>query len=506
MRNTKKVLILLILLVFISGCVQQETKVVEGVEFQIRNAEYKAGRTIVTLSTNVSIENARIDIVDEADQLLCTRYKDLIAGTTQIELTDCKAKERITVSVSPPGGGIVTREFQFELPDVRLKDARFESGNIVVTLEADDASDNIRIEVIDETNQILCTKYKDLAEGVTEVELTDCEIKERITVSVSPPKAEMITRDFTLTLPEVRIRNVKPKLGELILSLEANMNMTDVRIYVFGKKGDVFCTKSENLTKGLSESELSGCLVQKEITVSVSPTIGKITRRDFTLKLPLLELKEGFKYIYEVGDPSRKGPKQDTYIYVTKETSKYWQGISAIKISEDKKAYLLRWMIDKDDLDLSMTLSLSKDAVLGDVDYIDDLKETENKGESTNSMLPFWMLIFKKEASLDIDKLIKEHTASMDMDDEHIVFTTSDPELYNNYLAYTLDAEIYKNNNKKDTAELIISAAKPYLIMELNAEEEQLVLFKRVEQKEFSFDDYVGYSIEEWTPPKNEKK
>ena len=163
-------------------------------------------------------------------------------------------------------------------------------------------------------------------------------------------------------------------------------------------------------------------------------------------------------------------------------------------------------MIDKDDLDLSMTLSLSKDAVLGDVDYIDDLKETENKGESTNSMLPFWMLIFKKEASLDIDKLIKEHTASMDMDDEHIVFTTSDPELYNNYLAYTLDAEIYKDNNKKDTAELIISAAKPYLIMELNAEEEQLVLFKRVEQKEFSFDDYAGYSIEEWTPSKNEKK
>ncbi|GAF92533.1 unnamed protein product, partial [marine sediment metagenome] len=132
--KTKILICLLILsILLVSGCVQQETKVVEGIEFQIRNAEYKAKRIIVTLSTNVSVENARIDIVDKADQLLCTRYKDLIAGTTQIELTDCKAKERITVSVSPPGGGIVTREFQFELPDVRLKDARFESGNIVVT-------------------------------------------------------------------------------------------------------------------------------------------------------------------------------------------------------------------------------------------------------------------------------------------------------------------------------------------------------------------------------------
>lgn len=83
----------LILTIFISGCVQQETKVVEGIEFQIRNAEYEAGRIIVTLSTNVSVENARIDIVDKVNQLLCTRYKDLIAGTTQIELTDCKAKE-----------------------------------------------------------------------------------------------------------------------------------------------------------------------------------------------------------------------------------------------------------------------------------------------------------------------------------------------------------------------------------------------------------------------------
>ncbi|MCK4520997.1 MAG: hypothetical protein KAU20_00355 [Nanoarchaeota archaeon] len=493
-------------IIFISGCIgssKGKVKVVEGVEFQIQNAEYEAGRIIVTLSTNVSVGNARIDIVDEAGQLLCTRYKDLIAGTTQIEMTDCKTKERITVSVSPPGGGIVMREFQFELPDVRLKDARFESGNIVVTLDADDATDNIRIEIIDETNQILCTKYKDLAKGVTKVELTDCEIKERITVSVSPPKAEMITRDFTLTLPEVRIRNVKHELGKLILSLDANMDMNDVRIYIFGKKGEVFCTKSEDLAKGLSECELSGCLVQKEITVSISPPTGKTTRRSFTLKLPLLELKEGFKYVYATAHCPGCS-KRDSSIYVTKETSKYWEGIAGIKI--DKKAYLMRWMIDKDDLDLSITMPLTEDALLGDVDYIDDVKQIGDLGEAGNSILPLWMVVSKELHSIDLDELITTYTTTLTTSQqESVTISTSDPALYNNYLAYILDIVVYQDGKQKDTVEFVISAAKPYLIIEMDVGEAQ-ASFKRVEKKGFSLDDYTGYSIKEWTPPTPGKK
>ncbi|MCK4491478.1 MAG: hypothetical protein KAU03_02560, partial [Candidatus Altiarchaeales archaeon] len=77
-------------IILFSGCIgsdDDEVGVVEGVGFLIRGAEYEAGKIVVTLSSNVSVENARIDIVDEADQLLCTRYKDLAAGVTVIEMT-----------------------------------------------------------------------------------------------------------------------------------------------------------------------------------------------------------------------------------------------------------------------------------------------------------------------------------------------------------------------------------------------------------------------------------
>ena len=122
-----------LMILLVCGCAgpgEAETKVVGDVEFRILDAEYESGRIIVTLSTNASVDNARIDIIDEADKLLCTRYKDLIAGTTEIELSDCKAKEEVTVSVSPPGGGIVTQGFALAIPVpvVEVVDAEYLLG------------------------------------------------------------------------------------------------------------------------------------------------------------------------------------------------------------------------------------------------------------------------------------------------------------------------------------------------------------------------------------------
>jgi hypothetical protein len=188
---------------------------------------------------------------------------------------------------------------------------------------------------------------------------------------------------------------------------------------------------------------------------------------------------------------------------VTKETSKYWEGISGIKIN--KKAYLMRWMIDKDNLNLSLTLPLIKGALLGNVDYIDDFKQLEHLGETGNSILPFWMIVIKEQHGIDLDELITTHTTALDIDQEYVTINTSDPALYNNYLAYTLDIVVYQDGKQKGTVEFVISAAKPYLIMDMDMEEGQ-TLFKRVEQKEFSLDDYAGYSIEEYTQPKDEKK
>ncbi|MCK4820342.1 hypothetical protein KA005_31550, partial [bacterium] len=242
----------IIVAVLISGCLEFGSPAM----VKIINAKLELGSLVLSLDANQSLENVRIDVIDEHGQVLCTKYKDLVKGVTELDLRDREIKKRVTISVSPPEGIMTTRNFQFALPGIRIKNARCEVGNIIVTLDADEAADNVRIDIIDESDTILCSKYKDLAKGVTDVELRDCEIIERITVSVSPPKTEMITGDFTLTLPEVRIMNIKSELGKLVLSLEANMGISDVRIYVFGEGGEILCTKSESLAKGLSESEL----------------------------------------------------------------------------------------------------------------------------------------------------------------------------------------------------------------------------------------------------------
>lgn len=208
MRLGYLILVLSLLIVaLINGCIGQkdegEVKVVGGLEFQIQNAEYEAGKIIVTLKTNVSVENARIDIVDETNQLLCTRYKDLIAGVTDIEMTDCKAKERITVSVSPPGGGIVTREFTLAIPTPRVEivSAEYELAILILKLDANLDVKNTRIEVSDERGTVVCTQYIDLSEGLNEIKPKGCGTETKITVSVTPPEGVMITADFTLELP-----------------------------------------------------------------------------------------------------------------------------------------------------------------------------------------------------------------------------------------------------------------------------------------------------------------
>lgn len=412
--------LLIIGFVSISGCVgpdEGDVTVVGGVEFQIRNAEYGAGKIIVTLSTNASVEDVRIDIVDEADQLLCTRYKDLIAGITQIEMTDCKAKERITISVSPPGGGIVTRKFTLDIPTPRVDivSAEYELGAIALKLDANLAVKNTRIEVFDDRGTVLCTEYVDLSEGVNEI---------------------------------------RPK----------------------------------------------GCGAENKITVSVTPPEGVMKTADFKLELPLLELKEGFKYVYEAASCAGCS-KRDSSIYVTKETGGYWEGIAGIKIDESKKAYLMRWRINKDDLDLSATLPLTEDAVLGDVEYIDDVKQIQSIGESGISMMPLWLVLWKEVYDLDMEELITTHTTTMTVDQQNVTFSTSDPALYGNYLVYTLDIGVSGDGEQTESIELVISAAKPYLIMDVNVGgSTQQTSFKWVEQKEFSLDEYAGYSIEEGRP------
>lgn len=494
----KKLFALLVLLVLISGCVQQEAGTVK-----ILNAKLEAGSLVLSLEANQSLERVRVELVDEGGQVLCTRYRDLVGGVTEFELRECEIRKKVTVSVNPPGGAMTTRDFQFELPGVRIKDSRFESGNIIVTLDADEATNNVRIDVLDETDQILCTKYKDLVKGATEIGLTDCEVRGRITVSVSPPEAEMITRDFTLTLPEVRITGVKSELGKLRLTLDANMDMSDARIHVFGKEGDVLCTKTESLAKGLTELELSGCSLQKEITVSVSVPEGKTNARDFTLDLPLLELKSGLRYKYAVTPSS--GPSGEVYLYATEETDEEWKGILGSKVEEqygEKKAQLFRFKIDKNNLNLLISYPLGKDEILEeDVQYITiDQSSSSDVGVV---VFPLFMLMFK-EMGVNLDELIEKGFTEV-QDGGPANVSLGETIIRENFLAYEVifsqkrsvavpagsppQYEVVENK-------FFMSVAKPYLLIDTSGPDIPGYMLEKVESRAFDLSEYDGYEVE----------
>ena len=178
---------------------------------------------------------------------------------------------------------------------------------------------------------------------------------------------------------------------------------------------------------------------------------------------------------------------------------------------KNKKAYLIRWVIYKQNLDISITLPLTEARLFEDIEYTTDINQIPHIGEAGNSMVPFQLIIAQKINGLDLDELITTYTTTIiPSPSQNITITTSDPALYDNYLAYTLNIEAsteYKNKETNEsvinveTTNFIMSAAKPYLSIDVKEGPGPLTYFKRVEQKEFGLDDYSGYSIAEWTPP-----
>ncbi len=479
---------LIVGLVLISGCIDRGPPAM----VKIVNAKLESGSLVLSLESNQTVENVRIELVDENGQVLCTKYKDLVGGVTEFELRDCEIKKMVTVSVSPPEGRMTTKDFRFELPSVRIKDARFEQGKIILTLDADEATDNVRVDIIDESDTTLCSKYKDLVKGITDIELTDCEIKERITVSVSPPKAEMITGDFTLVLPEVRIKDARSELGKIIVILDANMDISDTRIHVFDRGGEVLCSKHEDLPNGLSELELKGCQIQEEITVSVSPPMGKTTTRDFTQELPLFKLKEGMRYRYT--DLRKDTSKElDLDVYVTKETDSEWQGIIGSKETQDgnKKAQLFRFKINKKELNLLTTYSLDGDEVLSEDIAYTSAAEVGSGGAEV-IFFPFILSMLREANHLDINHFIESGSGKLSGSSPGQM-SLSEPLLYGNWLAY--EVTFKPESETQQDVKFFVSAAKPYLLINLSLPDGGIIL-EKVEEKSFDLSDYEGYEIE----------
>ncbi|MEA1925237.1 MAG: hypothetical protein U9M95_05145 [Candidatus Altiarchaeota archaeon] len=216
---------------------------------------------------------------------------------------------------------------------------------------------------------------------------------------------------------------------------------------------------------------------------------------------PSLVLAEGYRYAY-VAARCPQCAEHDSFIYVTNETTEYWEGIAGSKVDHNQKAYLMRWRLEKDNLDVSITLPLTEDKLSGEGDYISDVKQIQNLGEAGDSLLPLYITLLKEMLDLDIRKLVTEHRTSIVLDsNQTIVFSTSYPVLYGVYPAYRINVEMYSNDELMEAGEIVMSAVEPYLIMEFNVGEGPKTSFKRGEKKEFSLGDFEGYSLSVWEPP-----
>ena len=395
--------LLTLVIILISAC----SKAPEGsISVEIKNAEYKEGNVFLTVQTSEATKNTRIDVVGTQGQILCSKYKDLAAGTNQFEIADCQIEKEIKVSVSPPGQPVTIDEFKIELPtpSVKIEDVRYEFTNLVLSLNANLEIKNARIEIASAGN-VLCTKYTDLPQGKNQFKIINCGNEEKITVSVTPPGGALVTKDFKMELPLVKVQSAIYDLSTLVLTFDANSEMKNTRVDVI-KDGNVLCTKYVDLSQGQNQKRLDDCGVEEKLTISVTPVGGLLSTKEFTLNPPILKLQKGYKYDYSFVQSAGSTP-QDISIYVIEDSPEAWEAIGSVK--ERDVAYIVRYKISKSDLSIRMTNSLKENEILGNVEYKNP-KEVTSSLSNFAMTFPFWFVLLKESENLNLDELFNKKT------------------------------------------------------------------------------------------------
>ncbi len=296
---------------------------------------------------------------------------------------------------------------------------------------------------------------------------------------------------------EFQIMGSEYQIGDIItLNLKTNDTIENARIEIISEEGKILCTKYNDLGSGITEIEMENCEFKEEITISVAPPGRGIITKKAELTAPELELKEGYKYSF-ITSHCKDCTKRDSYIYVTEETDSQWEGISAIKT--DKTAFLIKWIIDKESLDIKVTETLNEKELSEEAEYT-DISVMTKLGEAGESMIPFWMIILRDMYNLNLNELISKHKTTLIMEDQQqtAVLETKKPEISGNYKAYILDIEVFKNEKLEDSGEFIVSSSKPYLIIDMDIGSGPRTTFKKIERKEFSTDDFEGYNLHKW--------
>lgn len=489
MKLTVNYIMLISLMLLISAC----SKSPEGsISVEIKNAEYKEGDMLLTVKASKATANARIDVVSKDGQILCSKYKDLVAGTNEFEIADCKAENNIKVSVSPPGQTVTIEDFKIDLPapNVKIEDARYELANLVLALNANIEIKNARIEIASGGN-VLCTKYTDLPQGKNQFRIADCGNEEKITVSVTPPGGTLAAKDFKMDLPLVKVQNAVYDLSTLVLTLDANAEMKNTRIDII-KDGNALCTKYFDLSQGQSQKRIEDCGIEEKLMISVTPVGGLLSTKDFSLSIPVLKLQKGYKYDYTFVQ-SASSSTVDISIYVIGDSPEAWEVIGGVK--ERDVAYLHRIKISKSDLAIKTTNSLKENEVLGNVEY-KSLKEVSSP--SNNAFIfPFWFIWLKESGNLNLDELFNKKTTIFSFgSSDPITLKVEKPVIKNNFLVNEIIV-IAKREN--DNGKIYASTSKPYLITNIEVASGGGLVFNSLQRKDFSLSDFAGYQIGGYT-------
>lgn len=372
-----------------------------------------------------------------------------------------------------------------EKTQVEIKSAQYQAGNLLVVLYANESVKTVRIDILNNQGEVLCSKYKDLAQGTNQLELTECEVENDIKVSVSS-SAGLITNDFNLNLPvpSAKIVDVKYEQAGLVVTFDADLEIKNARFEAVSKAGNVLCTKYIDLDKGVTQKKFTGCRIEEKLVISFTPPEGKLVTKDVTLEMPLLELRKGFRYDYSVRS-SASSPAEDVSVYAIDETREEWTGIAGIKKS-NKNAHLIRYKINKSTLSLQATGSLSE-SQLGQAGLEYKIIKDFNS-DYIYSLTPFWLLMLK-ENGLDVDELVRNKTATTSQG-QAITVKIEDTTIKNNFLAYSL---LLGPGGQMVQAH--VATLEPYIVLHIVASGMDMLSFKSLEKREFSLNDYAGYAI-----------
>ena len=386
---------------------------------------------------------------------------------------------------------------------VEIKDVKFQSGNLLISLHASQDEKNSKIDILSENGEILCSSYKDLSAGSNQFELSGCDVEKEIKVSVGIPEKFVSVKGFKLDLPEpsVKIKDAGYDFGDLVLTLDSNLEVKNTRIEVISE-GNVLCTRYLNLPKGESEQKLSDCGVEEKITISITPPGGALSTKNLDLDVPIFKLKKGYKYDYSSNAYSNQ---QEISLYITEDSSDTLAGIAGIKRG-GQMASILRFKIDKDSLKITATYPLAVGKITSSNVEYRNIKDISRIGEAGTSLLPFWLILIGESeelVGLDLDKLFKDKAITVTQQSSptnQITLSLTGTQVENGFLVHKIIFSGKEGEEIKNVAELYVSTAKPYHLLKLVIFQGTGELtFKKLEKKDFSLSDYDGYTIEEHT-------